>query len=152
MYWGMLYSAMGSTTKYWYLAERSAGQYWWHFSCENKKSRHNIRKMYISLYVFTCPRLQVRKSYPSHLSQFGQHDYDCGVVLPEHSPEVFCSLSQRALCCNVGLLLPVGRTPALKQITQQEHVCTYPVVCRYIGLRASQIPSYLYPSMKLAFM
>lgn len=27
MYWGMLYSAMGSTTKYWYLAERSAGQY-----------------------------------------------------------------------------------------------------------------------------
>lgn len=33
MYWGMLYSAMGSTTKYWYLADRSAGQYWWHFSC-----------------------------------------------------------------------------------------------------------------------
>lgn len=32
MYWGMLYSAMGSTTKYWYRAERSAGQYWWHFS------------------------------------------------------------------------------------------------------------------------
>lgn len=27
MYWGMLYSAMGSTTKYWYRAERSAGQY-----------------------------------------------------------------------------------------------------------------------------
>lgn len=36
MYWGMLYSAMGSTTKYWYLAERSAGQYWWHFSCEGE--------------------------------------------------------------------------------------------------------------------
>lgn len=27
MYCGMLYSAMGSTTKYWYRAERSAGQY-----------------------------------------------------------------------------------------------------------------------------
>lgn len=37
MYWGMLYSAIGSTTKYWYLAERSAGQYWWHFSCKRKK-------------------------------------------------------------------------------------------------------------------
>lgn len=37
MYWGMLYSAMGSTTKYWYLAERSAGQYWWHFSCEGEQ-------------------------------------------------------------------------------------------------------------------
>lgn len=33
IYWGMLYSAMGSTTKYWYLADLSAGQYWWHFSC-----------------------------------------------------------------------------------------------------------------------
>lgn len=32
IYCGMLYSAMGSTTKYWYLADRSAGQYWWHFS------------------------------------------------------------------------------------------------------------------------
>lgn len=39
MYWGMLYSAMGSTTKYWYLAERSAGQYWWHFSCSAKNCR-----------------------------------------------------------------------------------------------------------------
>ena len=28
MYWGMLYSAIGSTTKYWYLADLSAGQYW----------------------------------------------------------------------------------------------------------------------------
>lgn len=37
MYWGMLYSAIGSTTKYWYLAERSAGQYWWHFSCTKHK-------------------------------------------------------------------------------------------------------------------
>ena len=32
IYCGMLYSAMGSTTKYWYLADRSLGQYWWHFS------------------------------------------------------------------------------------------------------------------------
>lgn len=54
-------------------------------------------------------------SYPSHLSQFGQHDYNCGVVLPEHSPEVFCSLSQRALCRNVGLLLP-DRETILKTI------------------------------------
>ncbi len=46
-------------------------------------------------------------SYPSHLSQFGQHDYNSRVVLPEHSPEVFCSLCQRALRCDVGLLLPV---------------------------------------------
>lgn len=35
IYWGMLYSAMGSTTKYWYLADLSAGQYWWHFSWRN---------------------------------------------------------------------------------------------------------------------
>ena len=53
MYWGMLYSASGSTTKYWYLrrrkkyekiqtkkklvshlADRSLGQYWAHFSCK----------------------------------------------------------------------------------------------------------------------
>uniref|UniRef100_A0A0E9U7H2 Uncharacterized protein n=1 Tax=Anguilla anguilla TaxID=7936 RepID=A0A0E9U7H2_ANGAN len=27
MYWGILYSAIGSTTKYWYLADLSAGQY-----------------------------------------------------------------------------------------------------------------------------
>jgi len=33
MYCGMLYSAIGSTTKYWYRAERSLGQYWWHLSC-----------------------------------------------------------------------------------------------------------------------
>lgn len=42
MYWGMLYSAIGSTTKYWYRADLSAGQYWWHFSCwcqTNKKCR-----------------------------------------------------------------------------------------------------------------
>ncbi len=44
MYWGMLYSAMGSTTKYWYLAERSAGQYWWHFSCKGKR-RQNLRQL-----------------------------------------------------------------------------------------------------------
>lgn len=46
-------------------------------------------------------------TYPTHLSQFGQHDYDCRVVLPEHSPEVFCGLCQRALGGDVGLLLPV---------------------------------------------
>lgn len=42
MYWGMLYSAIGSTTKYWYLAERSAGQYWWHFSCGRHKASFQI--------------------------------------------------------------------------------------------------------------
>lgn len=42
MYWGMLYSAIGSTTKYWYLADLSAGQYWWHFSySEGKIEYHN---------------------------------------------------------------------------------------------------------------
>lgn len=42
MYWGMLYSAMGSTTKYWYLAERSAGQYWWHFSCRGGAAQRDV--------------------------------------------------------------------------------------------------------------
>jgi len=36
IYCGMLYSARGSTTKYWYLADLSLGQYWWHFSCTRK--------------------------------------------------------------------------------------------------------------------
>lgn len=43
MYWGMLYSAMGSTTKYWYLAERSAGQYWWHFSCVRGTTKEDLK-------------------------------------------------------------------------------------------------------------
>lgn len=30
--------------------------------------------------------------YPSHLSEFGEHHYDGGVVLPQHSPEVLCGL------------------------------------------------------------
>jgi hypothetical protein len=33
MYWGMLYSAIGSTTKQSYRTDRSFGQYWKHFSC-----------------------------------------------------------------------------------------------------------------------
>lgn len=41
IYWGMLYSAMGSTTKYWYLADLSAGQYWWHFSCRGWKIEYH---------------------------------------------------------------------------------------------------------------
>lgn len=41
IYWGMLYSAMGSTTKYWYLADLSAGQYWWHFSCREWKIEYH---------------------------------------------------------------------------------------------------------------
>lgn len=43
MYWGMLYSAIGSTTKYWYLAERSAGQYWWHFSWRAKPNQKTLQ-------------------------------------------------------------------------------------------------------------
>lgn len=41
IYWGMLYSAIGSTTKYWYLADLSAGQYWWHFSCRQCKIEYH---------------------------------------------------------------------------------------------------------------
>lgn len=52
MYWGMLYSAMGSTTKYWYLAERSAGQYWWHFSCSTKKHCSENKYFYALFDVF----------------------------------------------------------------------------------------------------
>ena len=47
MYWGMLYSAMGSTTKYWYLADLSAGQYWWHFSCSGKKGGKSQPNVFI---------------------------------------------------------------------------------------------------------
>lgn len=46
MYWGMLYSAIGSTTKYWYLAERSAGQYWWHFSYRRKEEKEGGGKIW----------------------------------------------------------------------------------------------------------
>lgn len=45
MYWGMLYSAIGSTTKYWYLADRSAGQYWWHFSYKRKREGRNFQHL-----------------------------------------------------------------------------------------------------------
>ncbi len=38
IYWGMLYSAIGSTTKYWYLADLSLGQYWWHFSYKRQNT------------------------------------------------------------------------------------------------------------------
>lgn len=45
-------------------------------------------------------------TYPSHFSQFGEHDNNSGVVLPQHPPVVLCGLSQWALGCYVGLLLP----------------------------------------------
>lgn len=51
MYWGMLYSAIGSTTKYWYLAERSAGQYWWHFSCQTERDEV---KSNLILHIGSC--------------------------------------------------------------------------------------------------
>lgn len=79
MYWGMLYSAIGSTTKYWYLAERSAGQYWWHFSCE-----HTSFTLIQARDPLRCKRFgsAVRDTHPAHLSEFGQHHYDGGVILP----------------------------------------------------------------------
>ena len=42
VYSGMLYSAWGSTTKYWYLADRESGQYWWHFSLPISRSLVSI--------------------------------------------------------------------------------------------------------------
>lgn len=45
-------------------------------------------------------------AYPAHFSKLGEHDYNSGVVLPEHSPKVLRGLCQWPLCCNVSLLLP----------------------------------------------
>lgn len=50
IYCGMLYSAIGSTTKYWYLADLSLGQYWWHFSC--KCDVYQINKEHAQGYWF----------------------------------------------------------------------------------------------------
>lgn len=66
MYWGMLYSAMGSTTKYWYLADLSAGQYWWHFSCwerdhdEPQHSFHSLASFleFLTFSIFISPYLK----------------------------------------------------------------------------------------------
>lgn len=49
--------------------------------------------------------------YPSHFSQFSEHDHYSGVVLPQHPPEVLSGLCQRALCGQVGLLLSEDVTP-----------------------------------------
>lgn len=54
------------------------------------------------------PRPVWSLAHPAHLPQLGQHHHDGRVVLPEHAPEVFCGFRQRALCGNVGLLLPVS--------------------------------------------
>lgn len=47
-------------------------------------------------------------SYPSHFSQFSEHDNYSWVVLPQHSPEVLCSLGQRTLGSDVAFLLPTN--------------------------------------------
>ena len=44
--------------------------------------------------------------YPSHFSQFGEHDHYSGVVFPQHPPEVLRSLCQWTLGGNVASLLP----------------------------------------------
>lgn len=54
----------------------------------------------------TAPSSPMQDSYPAHLTQLCQHHHDGGVVLPEHSPEIFCGLGQWSLRGNVGLLLP----------------------------------------------
>lgn len=96
----MLYSAMGSTTKYWYRAERSAGQYWWHFSCQGD------RKVSVSpCTVAFPPGLSLAHTYPTHLAKLGQHHDDGGVVLPQHPPEILGGLCQRPLGSDVRLLL-----------------------------------------------
>ena len=44
--------------------------------------------------------------YPAHLAKFGEHDYDSGVVLPQHPPEVLRGLSEWPLAGDVRFLLP----------------------------------------------
>ena len=53
----MLYSARGSTTKYWYLADLSLGQYWAHFSRPISLSLVSITTM-----VLLCSHSILQKS------------------------------------------------------------------------------------------
>lgn len=44
-------------------------------------------------------------THSAHLTQFGEHHNDGGIVFPKHPPEVFGGLCQGPLGSNVGLLL-----------------------------------------------
>lgn len=89
MYWGMLYSAMGSTTKYWYLADLSAGQYWWHFSCwerDHDEPQHSLHSLasfleFLAFSIFISPYLK---------GCILVHILHCGFILNPHNL-VFCA-------------------------------------------------------------
>ena len=49
-----------------------------------------------------------RDTYPAHFSLLGQHDNDCGIVFPEHPPEVVNSLIQGSLGGNVGISVSIA--------------------------------------------
>ncbi len=46
-------------------------------------------------------------THPSHLSQFGQHDNYCGVMFPQHSPEILGGVRERTLGGHVGFPIAV---------------------------------------------
>ena len=56
--------------------------------------------------VFKQSKTCVR-THSSHLSKFGQHHNDGGIVFPQHPPEVLGRGSQRTLRRYVSLLVPV---------------------------------------------
>lgn len=62
----------------------------------------------VSPFITRLKKWNKQAAYPAHFPKLGEHNDNSRVVLPEHSPEIFCGFCQGSLRSDVGFLLPVG--------------------------------------------